>query len=67
MCLLLREANYLRTYLLTYLLLFSGKGKILVKDFEIGTYDEHKKPICLSGKPQFTFPGHFKVLKGENS
>nr|CDJ84435.1 parasitic stage specific protein 1 [Haemonchus contortus] len=41
-----------------------GKGKILVKDLEIGTYDKHKKPICADGKPQFTFPGNFKVLKG---
>ncbi|EPB75510.1 hypothetical protein ANCCEY_05376, partial [Ancylostoma ceylanicum] len=31
-----------------------GKGKILVKDFEIGTYDKDKKPICADGKPQFT-------------
>ncbi|KAK6048967.1 hypothetical protein COOONC_13528 [Cooperia oncophora] len=41
-----------------------GKGKILVKDLEIGTYDKNKKPICAGGKPQFTFPGHFKVLRG---
>ncbi|CAJ0606155.1 unnamed protein product [Cylicocyclus nassatus] len=42
----------------------NGKGKILVKDVEIGTYDKNKKPICADGKPQFTFPGHFKLLKG---
>ncbi|VDO43674.1 unnamed protein product [Haemonchus placei] len=42
-----------------------GKGKILVKDLQIGTYDKNKKPICADGKPQFTFPGNFKVLKGE--
>ncbi|KAL6734516.1 hypothetical protein Aduo_005048 [Ancylostoma duodenale] len=42
----------------------NGKGKILIKDFEIGTYDKDKKPICADGKPQFTFPGHFKLLKG---
>ncbi|KAK6018013.1 hypothetical protein OSTOST_16453 [Ostertagia ostertagi] len=44
-----------------------GKGKILVKDLEIGTYDKYKKPICSNGKPQFTFPGHFKPVKeGKN-
>ncbi|KAK6736852.1 hypothetical protein RB195_019506 [Necator americanus] len=42
----------------------NGKGKILVKDFQVGTYDQNKKPICTDGKPQFTFPGHFKLLKG---
>ncbi|KHJ96272.1 hypothetical protein OESDEN_03770 [Oesophagostomum dentatum] len=42
----------------------NGKGKVLLKDFEIGTYDKNKKPICADGKPQFTFPGHFKLLKG---
>ncbi|VDM81984.1 unnamed protein product [Strongylus vulgaris] len=44
--------------------IISGRGKILVKDIEIGTYDKNKKPICTDGKPQFTFPGHFKLLKG---
>ncbi|KAK5986903.1 hypothetical protein GCK32_016468 [Trichostrongylus colubriformis] len=41
-----------------------GKGQILVKDLEIGTYDKDKKPICAHGRPRFTFPGYIKVLKG---
>ncbi|KJH45163.1 hypothetical protein DICVIV_08805, partial [Dictyocaulus viviparus] len=40
-----------------------GKGKILLKNVEIGTYDKNKNPICVGGKPQFTLPGHFKLIK----
>ncbi|KAK5974881.1 hypothetical protein GCK32_007629 [Trichostrongylus colubriformis] len=40
------------------------KGKVRVK-MEIGTYDEDKKPICASGRPQITIPGYLKVLKGK--
>ncbi|WKX92942.1 hypothetical protein Q1695_010737 [Nippostrongylus brasiliensis] len=42
----------------------NGKGKVIIRDLEIGTYDKNKKPICQNGKAQFTLPGNFKILKG---